>query len=131
MDDDNGLSDNDSSSNESFDENILHDIIVDQGDDQYELLIALIVAILSDDNDDNNDTPKIRGGSLPGKSRNINRNRGVFEALLNEDYFGEDPTYNHQHFRRRFRMSRPLYLQIENQLQSSYRFLHIGQMLPD
>ena len=115
--------DNDSSSDESHENRFIHEHILDQGEDQDLLFLALIDAILSDDDDDNNDVPPtVHGGSAPGRAPNINRNRGVFEAHLNADYFGDNPTYSLKHFRRRFRMSRRLYLQIERRLQSSYIF---------
>lgn len=115
--------DNDSSSDESHENRFIHEHILDQGADQDLLFLALIDEILSDDDDDNNDVPPtVHGGSAPGRAPNINRNRGVFEAHLNADYFGDNPTYSLKHFRRRFRMSRRLYLQIERRLQSSYLF---------
>ena len=109
-----------SSSDESFEEHFILDNIINQeaDDDLDGLLIAFIEGILADDND----IPAIRGGSVLGKSRNIDRNRSTFDALLNADYFDENPIYGLHLFRRRFRMNRSLYLQIERRLQETYRF---------
>ena len=49
------------------------------------------------------------GGSRPGKSANINRNRVLYNQLLMADYFVPHPTYNTVQFRRRFRMRRSLF----------------------
>jgi hypothetical protein len=49
------------------------------------------------------------GGSKPGKSANINRNRVLYNQLLMADYFVPHPTYNTVQFRRRFRMRRSLF----------------------
>ena len=111
-----------SSSDESSEENVLVDIVINQvvDEEQDVLLLALIEAILDDDNDDI--IPTFRGGSIPGKSRNIDQNRSAFDAHLNADYFDNNPTYNLSVFRRRFRMNRSLYLEIENCLQITYQF---------
>jgi hypothetical protein len=116
------MMDDDSSNDDSFEQHLLYDNVIDQGEDdrlQEMLLVALVEAILHDDDDNNQ---MIHGGSVPGKSRNINRNREAFDAHLNADYFDHHPTYSLMHFRQRFRMERSLYLQIEQQLQQSYRF---------
>ena len=109
-----------SSSDESLEENLLVDIIINQDVDEEQdvLLLAFIEAILDDDDD----IPTLRGGSIPGKSRNIDRNRSAFDAHLNADYFDNNPTYSLSVFRRRFRMNRSLYLEIENCLQIKYQF---------
>jgi hypothetical protein len=40
------------------------------------------------------------------------RSRGEHDLKLFNDYFAERPTYPEKYFRRRFRMSRPLFLRI-------------------
>ncbi|XP_018479657.2 uncharacterized protein LOC108850663 [Raphanus sativus] len=51
----------------------------------------------------------IHGGSIPGRSF-IHRDRESTHCRLFNDYFSETPTYNDAMFRRRYRMSRPLFL---------------------
>ncbi|XP_062195309.1 uncharacterized protein LOC133898645 [Phragmites australis] len=51
------------------------------------------------------------GGSVPGRQY-INRNREAGHWRLYEDYFSDAPTYSPTFFRRRFRMSRSLFLRI-------------------
>ena len=49
----------------------------------------------------------------PSKQRRyIPREREVAEARLLADYFGEQPKYTKENFRRRYRMSRKLFLEI-------------------
>jgi len=57
-------------------------------------------------------TKKKRGGSLPGKHPNLNRNRELYHELLIKDYFCANPTYDDCHFRRRYRMRRQLFEKI-------------------
>ena len=51
------------------------------------------------------------GGSIPGHIV-INRNREAADNNLWNDYFSEHPRYNAEMFRRRYRMSRSLFLRI-------------------
>ncbi|XP_019157751.1 PREDICTED: uncharacterized protein LOC109154407 [Ipomoea nil] len=53
------------------------------------------------------------GGSVPGH-RVIHRDRVDGDRRLWADYFSENPKYNETMFRRRFRMSRNLFLRIAN-----------------
>ncbi|KAK1620172.1 hypothetical protein QYE76_025689 [Lolium multiflorum] len=53
-----------------------------------------------------------RGGSKPGKRRNINRHREAGAMLLDADYFNKDATHSPKEFRRRFRMKKELFLKI-------------------
>jgi hypothetical protein len=53
-----------------------------------------------------------RGGSKPGKRRNINRHREAGAMLLDADYFNDDATHSPKEFRRRFRMNKDLFLKI-------------------
>lgn len=60
-----------------------------------------------------------RGGSAVGKRPNKWRGRHEAAARLHNDYFSETPVYDEADFRRRFRMSRPLFMRIHNQVLSS------------
>ncbi|KAJ0544286.1 hypothetical protein HanRHA438_Chr09g0424291 [Helianthus annuus] len=54
---------------------------------------------------------------------------GAHERLM-QDYFCENPLYDDEHFRRRFRMSRCLFLKISNDLASEFPFfLHKEKVL--
>ncbi|KAK9268178.1 hypothetical protein L1049_010620 [Liquidambar formosana] len=56
------------------------------------------------------------GGSRKGR-QHISRDRISGHKQLIEDYFAENPTFPANYFRRRFRMSRPLFLRILNEIQ--------------
>ncbi|XP_071683215.1 uncharacterized protein [Lolium perenne] len=53
-----------------------------------------------------------RGGSKPGKRRNINRHREAGAMLVDADYFNDDATHSPKEFRRWFRMNKELFLKI-------------------
>ncbi|ETV74344.1 hypothetical protein H257_10935 [Aphanomyces astaci] len=55
-------------------------------------------------------------GSNKGKRPKIDRNRAQYDLLLRVDYFDSEPTYDDNHFRRRFQMRKSLFLQIANDL---------------
>ena len=55
----------------------------------------------------------IHGGSVPGHIV-INRDREAADQRLFDDYFADTPRYDEGMFRRRFRMSRSLFLRIIN-----------------
>jgi hypothetical protein len=69
---------------------------------------------------------KKRGGSLPGKRANINRNRELYNALLMRDYFCANPTYDDCHFRRRYRMRRQLFDRIMSDVVSHDSYFESG-----
>jgi len=52
-------------------------------------------------------------GSIPGHNI-VNRNRKDGKLRLYNDYFAENPKFTESQFRRRFRMSRRLFLRIAN-----------------
>jgi hypothetical protein len=56
------------------------------------------------------------GGSKPGRSPNIERDREFFHQVLMRDYFVEQPTYHANFFRRCFRIRRELFLHIQHDL---------------
>ncbi|XP_073280619.1 uncharacterized protein [Primulina huaijiensis] len=57
------------------------------------------------------------GGSIPGNIF-IRRDREIADRKLFNDYFAENPVYNEAMFRRRFRMSRNLFLRIVDGIQN-------------
>jgi hypothetical protein len=61
--------------------------------------------------DEMNDNQPRWGGSVVGR-KFIKRDRVQGHARLFNDYFSETPVYGDRQFRRRFRMSRPLFLRI-------------------
>ncbi|KAL6637454.1 hypothetical protein ACP70R_025026 [Stipagrostis hirtigluma subsp. patula] len=83
----------------------------------------------SDENNDNNDDEDIyialgvladmvkkkrkkkHGGSIPGRQI-VRRNIASGNWRIVQDYFADPPVYNEKFFRRRFRMSKPLFLRI-------------------
>ena len=52
--------------------------------------------------------------------RAINRNRVAAHQRLMDDYFSENPLYGEEIFRRRFRMSKELFLRIVTDLEQEY-----------
>ena len=62
------------------------------------------LSLLEDSDDEKN--PGKHGGSLPGRSGNIERGRVEASKRLFQDYFSDNPVYNCQQFCRRFRLSR-------------------------
>ncbi|PKU75260.1 hypothetical protein MA16_Dca024834 [Dendrobium catenatum] len=51
------------------------------------------------------------GGSVTGRAY-INRDREAVDRRLYQDYFSSNPVYNETMFRRRYRMSRTLFLRV-------------------
>lgn len=86
-----------SSSSDSDEEMLLHQIQANN---------LAMVEVLSNQNMSN-----VHGGSVHGH-RVIHRDREGSAQRLFNDYFSENPTYNEELFRRRFRMSRSLFLRI-------------------
>ena len=64
-----------------------------------------------------------RGGSIPGHVVII-RDREAADHNLFNDYFSENPRYNENMFRRRFRMSRPLFLRIVEAVRNHDSYFH-------
>ncbi|XP_055525737.1 uncharacterized protein LOC129718718 [Wyeomyia smithii] len=60
-----------------------------------------------------------RSGSRPGRRPNVNRNFRFGHEKLLQDYFSETPTYDDNHFLRRFRIPRAMFLDIMQELESS------------
>ncbi|CEO99784.1 DDE Tnp4 domain-containing protein [Plasmodiophora brassicae] len=53
-----------------------------------------------------------RGGSRPGRSANLERDREAGAARIYLDYFSDNPVYGDRVFRRRFRMRRELFKRV-------------------
>jgi hypothetical protein len=68
-------------------------------------------ALLEDD-EDNENSGIIHGGSKPGKQPNRPRDFEGSYLRLHQQYFGTNPLYSEEVFRRRFQMTRPLFLKI-------------------
>ena len=64
-----------------------------------------------------------RRGSVPGHVV-INHDREAADSNLFNDYFSENPRYNENLFRRRYRMSRPLFLRVVEAVRSHDSFFH-------
>ena len=60
-----------------------------------------------------NEKPR-RGGSAPGRVKAKNRHRLHGYCMLYSDYFANAPLHGERTFRRRYRMSRKLFLRIVN-----------------
>ena len=58
-----------------------------------------------------------RRGSIPGH-KVINRDYLQGHERLFHDYFAENPVFPHHLFRRRFRMSRPLFFRLQSALEA-------------
>ncbi|CAN6381318.1 unnamed protein product [Urochloa humidicola] len=63
-----------------------------------------------------NEQPR-RRGSVPGREV-VRRNKQAANAKLYGDYFAEDPVYGPVTFRRRYRMSKELFLRITNAVEA-------------
>jgi hypothetical protein len=61
----------------------------------------------------NKDKPR-RGGSAPGRRKSKQRHRMEGYCMLYADYFADSPLHGEKVFRRRYRMSRKLFLRIVN-----------------
>ncbi|KAH9456062.1 hypothetical protein Pst134EB_033427 [Puccinia striiformis f. sp. tritici] len=106
--------------------NILENILILQS----EILASsrTIRTVLSDTaavliNEDNGrKEPRKHGGSVKGRMANLPRDfEGGYQRLF-KDYFAESPVYTDYLFRRRFRMHRPLFLRIVNDVTSHDRY---------
>lgn len=85
-------------------------------DDDDDLILMLC------ENSNENGHKRQHGGSLPGKHPNLKRDISSGHNRIYADYFADEPVYTDAMFRRRFRMSRPLFLRVVNAVEerSSY-----------
>ena len=72
------------------------------------------IAFLEDSDSDSESDLEFpnHGGSRPGRAPNINRDFEAGHVQILNDYFSENPKYGPRLFRRRFRMSRRLFLRV-------------------
>ncbi|KAF5796593.1 putative harbinger transposase-derived protein [Helianthus annuus] len=89
----------------------------DDGAEIFLQTIAAVVKAIVEDEDDEEETqqPKRR-------RRYIARERHTAKDLLVSDYFSAEPKYDEKMFRRRFRMSKNLFLRISRDLEEKYDY---------
>ncbi|MFS7991708.1 putative harbinger transposase-derived protein [Helianthus anomalus] len=92
----------------------------DDGAEIFLQTIATVVKAIVED--DEEETPQ------PKRRRYIARERNTANNLLVSDYFSTEPKYEEKMFRRRFRMSRNLFLRISRYLEEKYVYF---QQKPD
>lgn len=90
--------------------------IFNNADDDFSPIFELLA------DDDGEDSTRIRGGSRPGRSRNLERNRAVGAVQLYNDYLSVDCIYPVHLFNRRFRVSRERFFSICDELEQSCDF---------
>src|ERR1044071_2069111 len=101
-----------SSSDDMFDQLALDDL----GEGAAEMLMATVQNVVKAIADD-------EGTSEPPKRRKyIIRERETGNELLVRDYFSPESTFDERSFRRRFRMSRNLFLRITNDLENKFDY---------
>ncbi|KAA1118879.1 hypothetical protein PGT21_050279 [Puccinia graminis f. sp. tritici] len=74
------------------------------------------------DEDDENQEPPRQGGSRPGRRPNLPRGFEEGYQRLYKDYLSPQPIYGDYLFRRRFRMHRPLFLKIVDDVTAHNRY---------
>ena len=95
---------------DSDDEMAMHLIMQeDDIDAEEEESIAILACLAMQIKEDTNANPK-RGGSEFGRRKRKLRMRVEGHCMLYGDYFIEDPRFDEKDFRRRFRMSRNLFM---------------------
>ncbi|KAJ9551613.1 hypothetical protein OSB04_015658 [Centaurea solstitialis] len=83
---------------------------------QYTSSFGMLLKLIQHISNQQNYRPN-HGGSIPGRLF-ISRDRESANSRLFHDYFSETPLYNDAMFRRRFRMSRSLFLRIVDEVKS-------------
>lgn len=78
--------------------------------------------LLSTSSDEDERMKPGRGGSIPGKHANLNRNFSQAAALLHSQYFDDVPLYNSEIFRRRYRISKHIYGKVFNAVISDDKY---------
>ncbi|MFS7976713.1 hypothetical protein Hanom_Chr10g00895641 [Helianthus anomalus] len=104
-----------SSSSDSYDRFVL----LSSSDDGAEILlstVAMVVKAIVEDSDDGTSQPQ------PKRRKYIVRERENANDLLVSDYFSPQPTYDEKMFRRRFHISKNLFLRIPKDLEDNYGF---------
>ncbi|XP_022019320.1 uncharacterized protein LOC110919354 [Helianthus annuus] len=112
-----------SSSSDSYDRFVLSS----SSDDGAEILlstVATVVKAIVEDSDEGTSQPQPK----PKRRKYIVRERETTNDLLVRDYFSPEPTYDENMFKRRFRMSKNLFLRISKDLEDNYPYF---QQRPD
>ena len=78
-------------------------------DEEHLLMLAALVDLFAD-------AKPRRGGSKMGRRKRKERHRSEGYCLLYADYFADAPLHDEKVFRRRYRMSRKLFLRIVNSI---------------
>ena len=82
----------------------------DVQEEEHLMVLAALAQLLA-----SNEKPR-RGGSAPGRVKAKNRHRLQGYYMLYSDYFADAPLHGERTFRRRYRMSRKLFLRIVNSI---------------
>jgi hypothetical protein len=89
-------------------------------EEEEEDLLLLLLLLNADEEEEG--IKKKRGGSVPGKKANLERDfEGGFQRIYS-DYFSDDPLFPESTFRRRFRMSKELFLRITTAVRSKNEY---------
>ena len=94
---------------------------VEEVDDEFDHILDLMMGEYQKRK--NEEQRKRRRGSVFGHEV-YDRSRGEHDLKLFNDYFAERPTYPEKYFRRRFRMSRPLFMRIAEGVKQHDRYFH-------
>lgn len=97
---------------------------VEEVDDEFDHILDLMMGEYRK----NEEQRKRRRGSVFGHEV-YNRSRGEHDLKLFNDYFAERPTYPGKYFRRRFRMSHPLFLRIAEAVKQHDHYFAQKKML--
>ena len=100
---------------DSDDEEALAALLEEEADadiqeEEHLMVLAALAGLLA-----SNEKPR-RGGSVPGRLKAKNRHRLEGYFMLYSDYFADAPLHGDKMFRRRYRMSRKLFLRIVNSI---------------
>ncbi|KAK9067688.1 hypothetical protein SSX86_011799 [Deinandra increscens subsp. villosa] len=79
----------------------------------------LLMYMSSEDDSDDALNERVDGQSSRQPRKFIKRDRIKGHKCLFDDYFSEEPVYTSKQFRRRFRMRRPLFLRILNEVEAN------------
>ena len=100
---------------DSDDEEVLATLLEEEAEadvqeEEHLMVLAALTQLLA-----SNEKPR-RGGSVPGRVKAKNRHRLEGYCMLYSDYFADAPLHDDKIFRRRYRMSRKLFLGIVNSI---------------
>jgi len=89
----------------------------DFDDDTLVFAFQVAIVVVAEEESNNQGRRTRYRGSILGHNI-VNRNRKEGELRLYNDYFAENPKFTETQFRRRFRMSRRLFLRIANAVEA-------------